>query len=462
MFPAIPSSVNPPMLNIESPAGRSSDFCDRISRRKTLQIGAVGVFGLSLPDLLRAEQSGRTHAAARSKKSVILIWMHGGPSQLDTFDLKPNAPAEYRGPFKPIASSQPGLDVCELLPEHARVMDKCTVIRSFSHGNGDHWAAAHWMLTGRLGATGGDRRPRYPSMGAVASHLLGPTEPGSLANVNMNDGGFGFHGGAWLGVNTNPFRYGDFSYGNEAGQLPTGDYRSFSLVDGLSQDRVLNRVSLRQQLDGLKRQIDGNRLFDQMDSVDQQAMDLVLSGRVRKAFDVNDEDPKLRERYGDGWGEQALLARRLIEAGVRYVSLNTGYFDDHSNIEPALKNKLPRHDRCVGVLIQDLADRGLLEDTLVVAAGEFGHTPRINGNAGRDHWPQAQSILLAGGGYRHGQVIGSTNDKAEYPTSRKIGVEDFCAIVYHAMGLSIEDHIIDLTGRPTKLVPGGEVPSELL
>jgi hypothetical protein len=388
--------------------------------------------------------------------------MHGGPSQLDTFDMKPSAPAEYRGAFAPVASSLPGLDVCELLPEHAKVMDKCTVIRSFSHGNGDHWAAAHWMLTGRMGANGSDRMPRYPSMGAVAAHLLGPTQSGSLANVNINDGGFGFHGGAWLGVNYNPFRYGDFSYGNEAGQLPTGDFKSFSLVDGLSENRVIDRVSLRTQLDSLKKNLDRNRLFEQMDSVDHQAMDLVLSGRVRKAFDISEEDPALRERYGTGWGEQALLSRRLIEAGVRYVSLNTGYFDDHSNIEPALKNKLPRHDKAVGVLIQDLAERGMLDDTLVVVAGEFGHTPRINENGGRDHWPQAQSILLAGGGYRHGQVIGSTNDKAEYPTTRKIGVEDFCAIIYHAMGLKVDDTIVDLSGRPTHLVPGGEVPSELL
>lgn len=427
-----------------------------------LQIGALGTFGLRLPDLLKAEQSGLVHPAARAGKSVILVWMHGGPSQLDTFDMKPGAPSEYRGSFKPVASSLPGLEVCELLPEHAKVMDKCTVIRSFSHGNGDHWAAAHWMLTGRTGATGADRMPRYPSMGAVAAHLLGPTQPGSLANVNMNDGGFGFHGAAWLGVNHNPFRYGDFSYGNEAGQLPTGDYRSFSLTEGLSEGRLMDRVSLRQQLDSLKQKIDRNRLFDQMDAVDHQAMDLVLSGRVRKAFDVSDEDPSLRERYGVGWGEQALLARRLIEAGVRYVSLNTGYFDDHSNIEPALKDKLPRHDKCVGVLIQDLAERGMLDDTLVVVAGEFGHTPRINGNAGRDHWPQAQSLLLAGGGYRHGQVIGSTNDKAEYPTSRQIGPEDFCAIVYHAMGLKVDDSIMDLSGRPTHLVPGGQVPVELL
>ncbi|MCA9060990.1 MAG: DUF1501 domain-containing protein, partial [Planctomycetaceae bacterium] len=343
-----------------------------------------------------------------------------------------------------------------------KVMDKCTVIRSFSHGNADHWAAAHWMLTGRLGSTGADRAPRYPSMGAVASHLLGPTQSGSLSSVNMNDGGFGFHGGAWLGVSHNPFRYGEFSYGNEAGRLPSGDHKSFALVDGLSEQRVMDRMSLRGQLDQLKRSIDNNRTFEAMDNIDQQALDIVLSGKVRKAFDVGEESEELRARYGPGWGEQALLARRLIQAGVRFVSLNTGYFDDHGNIENALRDKLPRHDKCVGVLIQDLAERGMLDDTLVVVAGEFGHTPRINDNAGRDHWPQAQSILFAGGGFRHGQVIGATNDKAEFPVDRKIGVEDFCATVYHAMGLSVEDKIYDLSGRPTVLVPGGTVPHEMV
>ena len=449
------------MLNIFGKRSTPASFCDRISRRKTIQIGALGAFGLGLPDLLRANSTG-SHPAAASRKSVILIWMHGGPSQLDTLDMKPLAPREYRGTFQPIASSLPGMDVCELLPEHAKVMDKCTVIRSFSHGNGDHWAAAHWMLTGRLGANGSNRTPRQPSMGAVASHLLGPTSPGSLASVNMNDGGFGYHGGAWLGVNYNPFRYGEFSYGNEAGRLPSGDHKSFSLVDGLSEKRMMNRVALQEQLDSVRRQIDSNRTFDQMDAVGQQALDIVLSGRVRRAFDVSEEDENLRARYGSGWGEQALLARRLIQAGVRFVSLNTGYFDDHSNIGPALKNKLPRHDKAVGVLIQDLADRGMLDDTLVVVAGEFGHTPRINGNAGRDHWPQAQSILLAGGGFRHGQIIGSTNAKAEFPTSRKIGVEDFCATVYHALGLKPDDQIRDLSDRPVHLIPGGTVPRELI
>lgn len=453
------------MLTID--ADQRLRFCDGLSRRRFLEVGSLSVFGLSLANLLRrpalgADSAGRA-ARYTSPRSVILIWQHGGPSQLDTFDMKPEAAREVRGPYQPIASSLPGLDVCELCPEQAKVMDRCTVIRSFSHGNGDHWAAAHWMLTGRTGANGSDRVPRQPSMGAVASHLLGPRATGSLASVNMNDGGFGFHGAAWLGVSHNPFGYGDYSYGNEAGKLPTGDDKSFSLVEGLTSDRLSTRVGLQQRLDSLRRRMETNPTFRQLDSVDQQALDIVMSGKVREAFQLDREDQKTRDRYGSGWGAQALLARRLIEAGVRYVSLNTGYWDDHGNLKGALDDKMPRHDRAVGVLIQDLAERGMLNDTLVISAGEFGRTPVINKDAGRDHWPQAQSVLLAGGGYRHGQVIGSTNAKAEYPTSRPVSVEDFCAIVYHTLGLRVDDTLVDArSGRPQHLVPGGEVPRELL
>lgn len=449
------------MLKIEGKT--RNQFCDRLNRRRFIEIGSLGTFGLGLSQLLQSESvSAGQSFSHRSNRSVILIWQHGGPSQLDTFDMKPLAPAEIRGPYQPIASSLPGLDVSELCPEQARVMDLCTVIRSFTHQNGDHWAAAHWMLTGRIGANGSDRVPRQPSMGAVASHLLGPRQPGALTSVNMNDGGFGFHGGAWLGVAHNPFRYGEYSYGNEAGRLPTGDHKSFTLSDGLSQERLMNRVSLQNQMDHLKRKIDRFATFQQLDNVDEQALDILMSGRTREAFNLEAEDPKVRDRYGDGWGEQALLARRLIEAGVRFVSLNTGYWDDHGNIERALNDKMPRHDRAVGVLIQDLAERGMLDDTLVISAGEFGRTPKINGNAGRDHWPQAQSVLIAGGGYRHGQIIGSTNANAEYPTSRPIGVEDFCSIVYHALGLRIDDTIFDPSNRPVHLLPSGEVPRELI
>lgn len=448
------------MLRLEGSSRRET--CDRVSRRRFIQVGALGIGGLSLSNVLKAEEQNVGSARKNSNRSIILIWQHGGPSQLDTFDMKPDAPAEYRGPYQSIETTVPGIRISERMPFHAKVMDKCTIFRGFTHNNGDHWAAAHWLLTGYTGATGADRRPRNPSMGAVSSYMLGPRESGVPATVNINDGGFGFHGAAFLGVAHNPFFTGSFSYGNEAGRLPTGSDDAFTLVDGLSADRVMNRVSLLDQFDSLRRKLDNSSTFAAMDDMNRQAQEIVLSGRARDAFDLELEDPKIREMYGPGWGEQALLARRLVEAGVRFVTLNTGYWDDHGQIQRALDDKLVRHDRAVGVLIQDLADRGLLDDTLVITAGEFGRTPRINNDAGRDHWPQAQSILFAGGGYRHGQIVGSTNDKAEYPTSRPITPADFNAIIYRSVGLTPDDLVIDHSGRPTKLVPGGEVPSELI
>ena len=441
--------------------GSQARFCDGIHRRRFIEIGSLSAFGLTLPRLL--QQEARASGSTRtSKRSVILIWQHGGPSQLDTFDMKPNAPAEYRGPYASIPSSLDGYPISELLPYHAKILDKTTIFRAFTHRNGDHWAAAHWMLTGYLGATGSDRPPRNPSMGAVASKLLGPKHPGVPSSVNINDGGFGYHGASYLGLAHNPFRTGEFSYGNEAGRLPTGSDKSFTLVDGLSKDRVMNRVSLLSQMDQLRRFADSSSTFDNLDEMNAQAQEIVLSGRARKAFDLTEEDQKTRDWYGPGWGEQALLSRRLVEAGVRFVSLNTGYWDDHGRFKRALDNKMPRHDRAVGVLIQDLANRGMLDDTLVITAGEFGRTPRINKDAGRDHWPQAQSILIAGGGYKHGQIVGSTDAKAEFPTSRPIAPADFNAIVYHALGLKNDDTIPDRNGRPVHLLPEGEVPRELL
>lgn len=442
--------------------GQPQRTCDGVSRRGFLRAGFLGVAGLTLADQLRFEALASAGGKPRAQKSVILIWQHGGPSQLETFDMKPDAPAEYRGPYEPIASSMPGLMVSDRMPFHAKIMDKTTVIRTLTHGNGDHWAAAHWLLTGYLGSTGSDRAPRRPSMGSIISSIMGATKPGAPAAINFNDGGFGYHGASYLGVANNPIRIGEFSYGNEAGRLPTAEASSFQLIGELSQDRLEGRLNLTKQLDRVRRDVDNRGTFDGMDRMNQQALDILLSGRTRDALDVTKEDPKIREQYGPGWGEQALMARRLIEAGVRYVSLNTGYWDDHGNIKGALDDKLPRHDRAVGVLIADLAERGMLEDTLVVTAGEFGRTPRINKDAGRDHWPQTQSILIAGGGYKHGQIIGSTTDKAEYPTSRPVSPNDFCAIIYHALGLHGDMTTRDLTGRPNKLLPGGEVPKEML
>ncbi len=444
--------------------GESRRFCDGIDRRSFVSAGFLGAVGLTLTDLLRLEGARAAETAGTGpKRSVILIWQHGGPSQLDTFDMKPDSPLEYRGPYRSIPTNVPGIRISEKMPYHARVMDRLAIIRSFTHGNGDHFAAAHWLLTGYLGATGSDRKPRYPAMGSVSSHLLGARLRGVPAYVNINDGGFGFHGAAYLGVASNPFRTGEFSYGNEGVQLPSANASSFKLVEGLDSARIRDRVSLLKGLDRLRREVDSSNTFENMDRVSQQAVDIVTSGRARRAFDLDSEDPKTRELYGDGWGKQALLARRLIEAGVRFVTLNTGYWDDHGNIKGALDNKMPRHDRAVGVLIQDLAQRGMLDDTLVITAGEFGRTPKINKDRGRDHWPQAQSIAIAGGGFKGGQLIGATNDKAEHPIERPIGPNDFCAIIYHALGIDPHHTTIDnFSGRPVHLLAAGEVPPELL
>jgi len=226
---------------------------------------------------------------------------------------------------------------------------------------------------------------------------------------------------------------------------------------------MLMRVALQKSLATARHRLAGNRTFDQIDGVNQQALDIVLSGKVRKAFDVSAESPQLKARYGPGWGEQALLARRLIEAGVRFVSLNTGYFDDHSNIERALKDKLPRHDKAVGVLIQDLAERGMLEDTLVIVAGEVGHTPRINGNAGRDHWPQVSCALMAGGGMRTGQAIGATNRLGERAAKRPVHVQEIIATTYHNLGLDpMTTTVDDPTGRPQYLIDKRQPIAELV
>ena len=438
--------------------GKSRPLCDSLTRRRFIAVGSLGFFGCTLSNLLAAESAGQ-----RSKRSVILIWQHGGPSQLDTFDLKPNAASEVRGPYKSIATTIPGVRISELMPYHAKVMDKLSVVRSFTHSTNDHFAAAHWILSGYFGATGRDKVPRNPSMGSVVSRFLKSRQSGIPPYVNINDGGFGYHGAAFLGTAYNPINTGSYSYGREGIQFPAIHESNLKLIDGLSQNRASARLSLTDRLDNLRRNLDSSKEVERFDIYSRQAVEIVTSGRTRDAMDLEKEDPAVRERYGDGWGAQALMARRLVEAGVRFVTLNTGYWDDHGNIKNALDSKMPRHDRAVGVLIADLAERGLLEDTLVISAGEFGRTPVINKDAGRDHWGPAQSIVLAGGGYRHGQMIGKTDSKAAYPTDRPMGPLDLCQTVYRSLHLDPNRLTVKLPdGRPIHLVQGGKVPRELV
>ncbi len=451
------------MLEIQ--AGRAERLCDGTTRRDFLRVGYLGVLGLSLADVLRMEAAqAAAGRAAGNNKNVILIWLHGGQTQLETYDMKPEAPAEVRGPYKPIKTSLSGLEICELLPRMAKVMHHVTIHRGFHHTNNDHYAAAHWLLSGYLGATGGDQRPRFPSMGSIAARALGPRKPDVPPYVIMNDGGFGYHGAAYLGAQYHPIRTGDESYGNEGPQLPIARTNDLQPLPGLDGPRILRRRGLLSDMDRFRRDADATASQRDLDAVQQKALGMIASGKAHQAFDLSREDPKIREWYGGGWGENALLARRLVEAGARFVVCNTGYWDDHGNIKGAMDSKLPRHDRMMACLIEDLHQRGMLEDTLVIAAGEFGRTPGINKDAGRDHWAQSSCLLLAGGGFRHGQVLGATNDKSEYPVDNPIEPADLQATVYHHLGLSRELTFEDHTGRPQYLMPPdvGHVIRELV
>lgn len=446
------------------PTGPVQRLCDGTSRRDFVQAGFLGICGLSLVDVLRLEASQAGTSAGTNPKSVILIWQHGGQTQLETYDLKPSAPAEVRGPYKPISTNLDGLQICEHLPRLAKVMDKVTIHRGFHHTNNDHFAAAHWILSGYLGATGGDQRPRFPAMGSVASRALGPVKAGVPPYVVMNDGGFGFHGAAYLGAQYHPMRTGEESFGNEGVQLPVAKTNDLKPLPGLDGVRLLRRNHLLRDMDRTRRDVDASAGQRELDAVQQKALGMIMSRKAHEAFDLSREDAKIREWYGPGWGENALLARRLVEAGARFVVCNTGYWDDHGNLKGAMDNKLPRHDRMVACLIEDLHRRGMLENTLVVAAGEFGRTPGINKDGGRDHWAQASCLLLAGGRFRHGQVLGATDDKAAYPVDNPIGPADMQATIYHHLSISPETTFEDHTGRPQYLLPPdqGQVIRELL
>ena len=458
------------MLDLIGP--QSTRFCDGVTRRSFLRVGGLSALGLSLSDLFRLRQARAkskasaagatpTSSAGNRGKSVILIWMDGGPSQLETLDPKPEAPSEYRGPYGSMPTIHPGVHISDSLPLHAKILDKVTIHRALSHDNGNHFESAHWLLTGHKGATEGNPTPQNPSMGALTARFVGARDPNMLPYVNMNMGGFGFHGAAYLGVAYNPFQLG--SDGNKQGKrMASPDRSSFSLADGMTVRRLERRRSLLQDLDTLNREVDAKGLLDGMDALDRQAFDIILSGKARKAFDLTEENERTRELYGPGWGEQALLARRLVEAGTTFVTINTGDWDTHGKMMKKLTRNQPVHDRMVHALITDLDERGMLDDTLVVVAGEFGRTPKINSGYGRDHWPQAQSILIAGGGYRHGQVVGATNERAEFPTDSPMTPADFNMMFYHVLGIDPLGTTLRPDGRPIHILPGGHVPEQLL
>ena len=390
------------MLTMTSPgSGRGRRFCDGTSRRDLLRIGTLSVGGLSLPRILAAEQaSGR-----KTHTSVIMIYMCGAPGHQDMYDLKMDAPAEVRGEFRPIATNVPGIEICEHMPRLARIMDKCVALRSV-HGSPDGNHDSFICYTGR---TVRNQPPGgWPSLGAVTSKLLGPVDPAVPAFVGLSpDAGHPPYGSpglpGFLGVSHAAFR-------------PNGPTSTDIVLDRLTPDRLADRRGLLAGVDRLRRDIDATRMLDGMDSLTRSAFDILTSSRLARALDVSEEPESVRERYGKGdparFGDGAprnlehfLVARRLVEAGARVVTLNFGRWDFHSdNFRGMRDTHLPLFDQGLSALIEDLHARGLDKDVAVCAWGEFGRTPLINKDAGRDHWPQVGGGLLAGGGFRTGQV----------------------------------------------------------
>jgi len=431
--------------------------CDGLTRRNFLQIGAP-LLGLGLADLLQREARAAESGTARSGKSIIVFWTDGGVSQQDTWDVKPDAPPEYRGMYHAIDTALPGVVLGERLPEQAKVMDRLSIVRSVHHENGIHAPSAHWMLTGYFGPTLARNAAQKPSFGSVIARALGSRQPPMPPYITMpRSEAFGYQGAVYLGKSYNPF---------EVGADPNAaDFRvpNLALPGGLTAKNVDSRRQLLQSFDTLRRDIDSSGVMDGLDTFKSQALEMVAGDRMRAAFDLTAEDPKLRDQYGrHRYGQSALLARRLIEAGARCVNINTGNWDHHNDIEKGLDTHLPPLDRAIATLVQDLEARGLLDDVIVYCVGEFGRTPRMNGHAGRDHWADAFSVLLAGGGIRGGRIVGASEKWGGGVQERLVTPLDLLATIYHVLGISLDTHYQDASGRPTSIVGGGRPIHELL
>jgi hypothetical protein len=427
-----------------------------VDRRAFLKVGALALGGLTLPGLLAARARG-AQSPESYRKSVILIWQGGGPSHIDMYDLKPNAPAEVRGEFKPIPTVVPGIQISEHLPFQAKVFDKISVVRSASHTQAGHGMGSQWMLTGYQ-PTIEVNDNIYPSTGSVVAKLKGANEPGVPAYVNLPRT-LSLGKAAYLGASYNPFAP-DANPNDVNFQV-----RNLKLPGRVDAERLERRKQLIGDLDAIRRDLDAKGDMVGLDTFYRDAMEMVTNTKAQKAFDVNSESVKLRDRYGrNDLGQCCLLARRLVESGVTFVTIQAGGgWDTHGNNFTELKRKLlPSFDQAVAALVDDVYDRGLQNDVLVMAMGEFGRTPKINKDAGRDHWPGAMSVLYAGGGLKMGQMIGTTNALAEYPTSKPYSPGCVLSTMYHAIGIDHKHVFFDQAQRPMPVLNEGEPIPELV
>jgi hypothetical protein len=427
--------------------------CDGVTRRELLRVGALTPFGLTLTGALRGRGDDERSPRARA---AILIWLDGGPSHLDTFDLKPDAPPEVRGPFQPIATRVPGVAVAEYLPRTATLADQWAIVRSMTSTLGEHNFGSHYLLTGY--------KPtpvlQYPSFGSVLAHVRGAAGalPSYVAVPEPND----MAGAGYLPGSCRPFAV--------AGDPNRPDFRVRDLdpYDGVTAARLERRRNFRQALDQFSQYVEQSATAD---GDFEQAYRLIFSAEAKRAFALDAETAATRDRYGrTRLGQGCLLARRLIEAGVRFVTVTDRGWDTHGNLFNQLKEgftggsvgKVPTLDLAYSALLQDLAERGRLDETLVILMGEFGRTPKLNTAAGRDHWPRVFSVVLAGGGVRGGQVIGRSDSRGESPADRPITPEDLARTVYTLLGVDPDREFTTRDGRPVAVNQYGKVVSELL
>jgi hypothetical protein len=437
--------------------GRAIRNCDGVSRRNFMRVGALAAGSLTLPELLRNRAQAAAEGRPANGNAVIQIWLAGGPSHLDMYDLKPQAPAEFRGEFQEIPTNVPGIRISEHLPLQAGIMDKLSVVRSGTHTNAGHGMGAQWMLTGYQ-PTIEVNDNIFPACGSVVARVKGPNAAGLPAYVNLPRR-LGLGNAAYLGASYNPF-----APDND----PNADgfnVRNLKLPGRVNVDRLDRRRGLLGELDTIRRDIDTKGDLVGLDKFYRDAMEMITSDNAVRAFDINREDPKLREQYGrNDLGQSCLLARRLVEAGVTYITIQAGGgWDTHGDNFAQLKNNLlPKYDRAVTALVNDLYARGLQQQVLVMTMGEFGRTPRINGGAGRDHWPGAMSVLYAGGGLKMGQMVGTTDARAEYPTSKPASPGCLLSTMYHTLGIDYHEAFFDQARRPLPILNEGRPIEDLI
>ncbi|MFC4991086.1 DUF1501 domain-containing protein [Rubritalea tangerina] len=425
------------------------------SRREFLNVGLLAGLGLTLPEFLRMEAQGAQkfyETKEGQAKAVIQIFLPGGLAQHESFDPKPFAPPEYRGPFGSIKTALTGVHFGEKLPHLAKIADKITVINSMSHGEAAHERGTHNMFTGY--------RPspalEYPSIGSVVSHELGPQNnlPPYVCVPNVPNT---FANSGYLSSAHGPFALGS----NPSDK--NFKVRDLNLPNGVDDARFQRRKSMLETVDHHFRTLENADSLESMDAFYQHAYRLISSQQAREAFDLNKEPDKLRDTYGRHQaGQRMILSRRLVEAGVRFVSLTVGSWDHHDNLKQGIEKNLPAVDQAVAALINDLEQRGMLDSTLVILSTEFGRTPKTNKTGGRDHWPRVFSTMMAGGGVKKGMIYGKSDALGGEPEEDKVSVEDFAKTIYHQLGITADKELMAPGERPIEIVDGGRVLKEIL